>query len=85
MTVVYLRRIIKCVTKKHNLLHTTVHGFKHTHCFLLFETGIGMQNVKDQLGHSNIKTTMNIYTHVTKEARSETADLFSDFMESNFV
>ena len=85
MTDAYLRRIIKRVTLKHDLPHITVHGFRHTHCSLLFEAGIEMQNVKDRLGHSDIKTTMNIYTHVTKEAQSETADLFSDFMESNFV
>lgn len=81
----YLRRIIKRVTQKHDLPHITVHGFRHTHCSLLFEAGIELQNVKDRLGHSDIKTTMNIYTHVTDSKRSETADLFSDFMESNFL
>lgn len=80
----YLRRIIKRVTKKHNLPHITIHGFRHTHCSLLFEAGVEMQNVKDRLGHSDIKTTMNIYTHVTDSKRSETADVFSDFMKSNF-
>src|SRR5699024_2216767 len=50
MTDAYLRRIIKRVTKKHNLPHITVHGFRHTHCSLLFEAGIEMNNVKDRLG-----------------------------------
>ncbi|GAA0355572.1 tyrosine-type recombinase/integrase [Alkalibacterium iburiense] len=81
MTDAYLRRIIKRITTKHNLPHITVHGFRHTHCSLLFEAGIEMNNVKDRLGHSNIKTTMNIYAHVTKTERDKTADLFSDFME----
>lgn len=85
MTDAYLRRIIKRVTKKHNLPHITVHGFRHTHCSLLFEAGIEMNNVKDRLGHSNIKTTMNIYAHVTKSERAKTADVFSDFMESSFL
>lgn len=85
MTDAYLRRIIKRVTTKHNLPHITVHGFRHTHCSLLFEAGIEMQNVKDRLGHSNIKTTMNIYTHVTDSKRAETADIFGEFMESNFL
>lgn len=86
MTDAYLRRIIKRITKKYNLPHITVHGFRHTHCSLLFEMGTEIQNVKDRLGHSDIKTTMNIYTHVTDEKRTETADLFGDFMqESNFI
>lgn len=83
MTDSYLRRIIERVTQEYDLPHITVHGFRHTHCSLLFEAGVDMHNVKDRLGHSDIKTTMNIYTHVTKTERAKTADVFSDFMESN--
>jgi len=83
MTDAYLRRIIKRMTTRYNLPHITVHGFRHTHCSLLFEAGIDMHNVKDRLGHSDIQTTMNIYNHVTKTERSKTADLFSDFMENS--
>lgn len=79
----HLRRLIKRVTEDYELPHITIHGFRHTHSSLLFEAGIDMQNVKDRLGHSDIKTTMNIYAHVTKSERRKTADLFSDFMESN--
>lgn len=82
ITDAYLRRIIKRITKNNNLPHITVHGFRHTHCSLLFEAGIDMQNVKNRLGHSDIQTTMNIYAHVTKTERSKTADLFGEFMES---
>lgn len=85
MTDAYLRRIVKRVTEEHDLPHITIHGFRHTHCSLLFEAGIDMQNVKDRLGHSDIKTTMNIYAHVTKTERAKTADLFSDFMKNNVL
>lgn len=85
MTDAYLRRIVKRITKKCNLPHITIHGFRHTHCSLLFEAGIDMHNVKNRLGHSDIQTTMNIYTHVTKTERTKTADLFSDFMENSFM
>lgn len=82
MTDKFLRRIIKRTTEQQNLPHITVHGFRHTHCSLLFEAGIDMQNVKERLGHSDIKTTMNIYAHVTNTERSKTADIFGDFMVS---
>lgn len=78
----YLRRIIKRITVENDLPHITVHGFRHTHCSLLFEAGIDMQNVKQRLGHSDIKTTMNIYAHVTKTERDKTADVFGDFMNT---
>ena len=85
MTDTYLRRIIRRVTQKYELPHITIHGFRHTHCSLLFEAGVEMHNVKERLGHSSIRTTMNIYTHVTKAERSKTADVFSEFMSSQMI
>lgn len=60
----------------------TPHGFRHTHASLLFEAGASMKQVQSRLGHSNIKTTMNVYTHVTKEGKEETADIFGDYMKN---
>lgn len=60
----------------------TPHGFRHTHASLLFEAGATMKQVQARLGHSNIRTTMNIYTHVTKEGKEETADIFGEYMKS---
>src|SRR5699024_9017098 len=71
ITDAYLRRIIKRITKNNNLPHITVHGFRHTHCSLLFEAGIDMQNVKNRLGHRDIQTNMNIYAHVNKTERTK--------------
>lgn len=82
LTETYLRRIIKRVTKRHNLPHITIHGFRHTHCSLLFEAGVEMHNVKNRLGHRDIQTTMNIYTHVTKAERDATADVFGEYMNT---
>ena len=33
---------------------------------LLFEAGLSIQEVQDRLGHGDIKTTMDIYAHVTE-------------------
>lgn len=67
--------------KNKALRQITPHGFRHTHASLLFEAGASMKQVQARLGHSNIKTTMNVYTHVTKEGREETADIFSEYMQ----
>lgn len=58
----------------------TLHGFRHTHASLLFEAGLSMKDVQTRLGHSDIKTTMNIYTHVTEQHQKEAMDKFSNFM-----
>ena len=73
---------LRDVLQKNDLKKITVHGFRHTHASLLFEAGASLQEVKERLGHANIKTTMDIYTHVTEKTKEETADKFLKFMEN---
>ncbi|MGM0122690.1 hypothetical protein IGI37_000055 [Enterococcus sp. AZ194] len=68
------------VLHNYSSYNITPHGFRHTHASLLFEAGASIKQVQERLGHSNIKTTMEIYTHVTKEAEKETADKFLKYM-----
>lgn len=65
------------IIKKYKLKKITMHGFRHSHCSLLFEMGTSIQVVQERLGHTNIKTTMDIYTHVTEKQRDEIAENFA--------
>lgn len=56
------------------------HGFRHTHCSLLFESGASIKEVQERLGHKDIKTTMNIYALVTPQSIKKTGDQFAKFM-----
>lgn len=58
----------------------TTHGFRHTHCSLLFEAGLSLKEVQDRLGHSDIHTTMNIYAHVSKYKKQEALDKFIKYI-----
>lgn len=58
----------------------SAHGFRHTHASLLFESGASIKEVQERLGHADIQTTMNIYTHVTEAKKEETANKFANFM-----
>ncbi len=58
----------------------TPHGFRHTHASILFEAGATMKQVQERLGHSSIKTTMNVYVHVTSKMNEQSAELFDNFM-----
>ena len=66
--------------KKNGLTRITVHGFRHTHCSLLFEAGASIKEVQDRLGHADIQTTMNIYAHVTEKAKEKTAEKFAKYV-----
>ena len=68
------------IIKKYNLKKITMHGFRHSHCSLLFEMGTPIQVVQDRLGHTNIKTTMDIYTHVTEKQRDDIAENFARYI-----
>ncbi|WP_313120708.1 tyrosine-type recombinase/integrase [Proteiniclasticum ruminis] len=71
---------IRPICKKIDLKEITPHGFRHTHCSLLFEAGVSIEEVQDRLGHSDIKTTMNKYAHVTDQRKEETALKFANYL-----
>lgn len=73
---------LKTFIEKHNLKKITVHGFRHTHASILFEAGASIKEVQERLGHKEIQTTMNVYTHVTQFVAEKTANTFSDYMEN---
>lgn len=74
------RAILKSVCSRHNFKMIHIHGFRHTHASLLFESGIPMEVVKERLGHSDIQTTVNIYTHVTQKNKDKTAKKFANYI-----
>lgn len=78
----YVNHNLKIIINENNLKRITPHGFRHTHCSLLFESGASLKEVQVRLGHTDIKTTMDIYTHVTKRQTEETANRFAHFMSS---
>lgn len=43
----------------------TPKGVRHTHATLLLQSGVNPKIVQERLGHSDISTTLNIYTHLT--------------------
>lgn len=75
------RKWILHVQDKYKLGTITTHGLRHTHCSLLFESGVSLKEVQDRLGHSDVQTTMNISTHVTKKATEEEILKFASYIE----
>ena len=59
----------------------SVHGLRHTHASLLFEAGASIKEVQHRLGHANIRMTMDMYTHVTRQSRDDFAEKFANFID----
>lgn len=72
--------LMQVQTINKNLKYITVHGFRHTHCSLLFESGATIKQVQKRLGHADVQTTLNIYAHISKKVEKETSKKFADFI-----
>lgn len=67
----------KCAWKHYKeaagLSDLTPHMVRHGYASILHEAGIDSKDAQELLGHANISTTMDIYTHITEKQRAETA------------
>nr|WP_225744499.1 tyrosine-type recombinase/integrase [Marinilactibacillus sp. Marseille-P9653] len=54
---------------------------RHTYASLLFESVATMKEVLTRLGHGDIKTTMNVYTHTTKASIDKSTERFSNYFD----
>ena len=73
-----LKRLIKLSNITKNI---TPHSFRHTHTSLLIEAGVGIKEIQQRLGHTDIETTMNIYAHMTKNMEEKASQKFSELMK----
>ena len=77
----YLCNQIDKYTKRNNLPHVTLHGLRHTFASRLNASGeFDIAEISSALGHSNITTTLNIYTHVFNNA-SKASQRIAEFTE----
>ena len=74
--------VLRSFIRRFDLQKINVHGLRHTHASLLFEAGASIKEVQARLGHKDIQTTMNVYTHVTEYTSQKTADTFQKYLKS---
>ena len=70
----------KIYQKKANLPNIGLHGFRHTHASLLYNAGADHKEVQERLGHANIKTTLDTYTHLTDDRKEVTTEKLANYI-----
>ena len=66
-----INHVFASMTKNAGLPRIKLHALRHTAATILKDIGTPMKDIQLILGHSNISTTMNIYTHGNEETRRE--------------
>ncbi len=70
----WLRRFCK----KHDFPCYGLHSFRHLYTSLLVGSGVDPTTVSGVLGHSQVSTTLNIYSHMFKENQMKAFDAVAD-------
>ncbi|MDE5978260.1 MAG: site-specific integrase, partial [Turicibacter sp.] len=71
-----------CITtfftnKSKNLdLPFSFHDFRHAHASLLLEADVNVKVIQERLGHSQISTTLDVYSHITHKLERDSITKF---------
>lgn len=61
-------------------LSITPHQLRHAYATILYDAGIDVKSAQELMGHSNISLTQNIYTHISKSRREQTAESLNEYV-----
>lgn len=66
------------IVRQHNIPAITFHGLRHTYASYMLAKGVNIKVIQEQLGHANIRETLNTYSHVTIDQKEKASDLFEN-------
>ncbi len=75
------RHYYKCLEKA-GLRRIRFHDLRHTFASLLIQNGESLAYVKDQLGHSSIKLTVDVYGHLVPGANRQAVNKLPSLNDS---
>lgn len=58
----------------------TPHELRHTFCTMMYEAGVDVVVAKEQMGHSDVKTTLAIYTHLSAEHKQNDINKLNEYL-----
>ncbi len=70
----YFQLEMKKCSELSNIKKIRIHDLRHSHASLLIELGFPPLLISERLGHENIQTTLQTYSHLYPNKHSEVAD-----------
>ena len=68
---------------KYGLKHIRFHDLRHSCASLLYANGVSLKEIQEWLGHSDISTTSNIYTHLDFSSKVSSANAIVNIFPEN--
>ncbi|MBU3137483.1 tyrosine-type recombinase/integrase [Clostridium gasigenes] len=69
------------ILRDNNIPHDSFHSLRHTYATRLFEKGVPLKMVQKLLGHSSIRITADIYTHVMGDEKIVAVQKLNDLFQ----
>jgi len=73
-------RVLKACALHPDLDELHLHELRHTHATLLLRAGVHPKIVSERLGHADIQTTLNTYSHAVRTLQRGAADLVGQLL-----
>lgn len=71
--------------KKESGVDCTPHQLRHSYATILFDAGIDVKTAQRWLGHADIKTTLEIYTHLSESRIDKSIESITSFVGDKFA
>ena len=75
----FLTQHFALILKKNGMKKIRFHDLRHSCASLLYANGVSLKEIQEWLGHSDIGTTSNIYTHLDYSSKISSANAILPF------
>ncbi len=73
-------RTFENLTRRAELPRISFHALRHTHATMLLQAGVNVKAISERLGHAEISTTLDIYSHVLPPQQQEAARITGNLL-----
>ena len=79
----YLSQMLTKLQKKYDLPQCRFHDLRHLCASIMLMQGVNVKVAQERLGHKDISTTLNIYSHVLPSSAREAAEKIGEMIYLN--